>query len=228
MKKNILFFLLFLCTVCINAQVNINNSNITDFLFTKYDIKTENVHLWINSKNSRNQLAGIIFNRDGSIKLYVGTSGYYVSLSDIKINNSFLEVSFVRIWVGAEFANQVDTRKINKYNLIIDKKTIEENYNWVIDIFDISQVFKAEDANNSVKYYNTFFVKIRTDMKTEMSECSESIGILTPENNFEILDVNCSELSKDDLWIKIKFNDTVGYIPFTSLGENWTVIENNL
>ena len=67
----------------------------------------------------------------------------------------------------------------------------------------------------------------KTELKTEMSKDSQSILTLTPENHFEIIDINCSELDKDDLWIQIKFNDTVGYIPFSSLGENWTIIDNN-
>ena len=106
-----------------------------------------------------------------------------------------------------------------------------ENYEYSPNRFTIRNIqptFYAKDSNDSAsRFFSNFFVKTVTHIKKDMSECSESIGILTPENHFEILDINCSELDKDYLWIKIKFNDTVGYIPFTSLGENWTIIDNN-
>jgi hypothetical protein len=106
-----------------------------------------------------------------------------------------------------------------------------ENYEYSPNRFTIRNIqptFYAKDSNDSAsRFFSNFFVKTVTHIKTDMSECSESIGILTPENLFEIIDINCSELDKDDLWIQIKFNDTVGYIPFTSLGENWTIIDNN-
>ena len=107
-----------------------------------------------------------------------------------------------------------------------------ENYEYSPNRFTIRNIqptFYAKESNDSAsRFFSNFFVKTVTHIKTDMSECSESIGILPPENHFEILDINRSELDKDDLWIKIKFNDTVGYIPFTSLGENWTIIDNNL
>lgn len=89
-------------------------------------------------------------------------------------------------------------------------------------------LLKAEDAYSSVKYYDSFFVKQETKIKKEMLNTSETILILMPENYFEIIDINCSELTNDDLWLKIKYGEISGYIPFSSLGENWTLIENNL
>lgn len=225
MKKYIFIFMFFIVFFSVFSQDETKNNKVSLF-FEECDIPFEKYYIGLNN-NIGHLIGELLFEFPNKISLFFSTSGYYLKLTSFNIEKQEIIIDFVKIWIGAEEVTR-GNRILYKYRTKMHKNEINTN-KWILETYNNTElIFKAEDANNSVKYYNTFFVKIRTDMKTEMSECSESIGILTPENNFEILDVNCSELSKDDLWIKIKFNDTVGYIPFTSLGENWTVIENNL
>ena len=197
-------------------------------MFTHYDITTNDLHLWIYNYKSKSQLAGIIFSRDGNIKLYVGTSGYYLGLPEIEISEYFLTINFVKIWIGAEESNPNDSRLLMKYKITVDKETIENNSSWILKIFDIQPVFKAKDAPNSLRNYNLFSVKENIEVKNNPSNDSQSIFSLSVDTKFDIMDINCTNNDKNDLWIKIIYNEEYGYIPFNSLSDDWEIIQNQL
>lgn len=228
MKKRIIVLVFLFSTFSIYSQVNIYNPEITDYLFTHYDITTNDLHLWIYNYKSKSQLAGIIFSRDGNIKLYVGTSGYYLGLPEIEISEYFLTVNFVKIWIGAEESNTNDSRLLMKYKITVDKETIENNSSWILEIFDIQPIFKAKDARNSLRNYNFFSVKENIEVKNNPSNDSQSIFSLSVGTKFDILDINCTNNDKNDLWIKIIYNEEYGYIPFNSLSDDWEIIQNQL
>lgn len=228
MKKVIFVLIFLLSTFLVYSQSNIHNTVTIDYLFNNYDVKTEDLHLWIYNFKSKSQLAGIVFSRDGNINLYVGTSGYYLKLSEIEITESFLSVSFIKIWIGAEESNTNDSRLFMKYKVIVDKETIENNTSWVLEIFDVQPIFKAKDSYNSLRNYNFFSVKENTEVKKDISNNSETVFHLSSENRFDIIDINCTGNDTKDLWLKIFCNGEYGFIPFCTLAENWEIVQNNL
>lgn len=228
MKKILVLFLFVFFPLYVYSQDKVYKPEIVNYLFNNYNVNTEDIHLWIYKYKSKSQLAGIIFNRDGNIKLYVGTSGYYLNLSNIEINDSFLFISFIKIWTGAEEYINNDSRYFEKFNLLINRETIENNFSWVIDIFDVIPVFEAKDNNHSINYNKSFSVKNFTYAKKECSDTSENVFCLSSNNNFDIIDINCNYVNKNDLWIKVFFDGKYGYIPFDALNGNWAIVENNL
>lgn len=187
MKKILFLFLFMFFPLYVYSQDKVYKPEIVNYLFNNYNVNTEDIHLWIYKYKSKSQLAGIIFYRDGNIKLYVGTSGYYLNLSNIEINDSFLFISFIKIWTGAEENINNDSRYFEKFNLLINRETIENNFSWVIDIFDVIPVFEAKDNNHSINYNKSFSVKKFTCAKKECSDTSEIIFCLSTNNNFDIM-----------------------------------------
>ena len=243
MKKNGIFILLFFFII---YSYSLSSSDyFAEQFFDDFDIQYDYVVINLEGTNSNSLIAHLaIFRGEGAILSY-GTSGFILNVNNLSFQNNSVFLDFIKIWIGAEEPSPGSERYIEKYKLKLPLDFLKnpdlpptntmflvENYEYSPNRFTIRNIqptFYAKDSNDSAsRFFSNFFVKTVTHIKTDMSECSESIGILTPENHFEILDINCSELDKDDLWIKIKFNDTVGYIPFTSLGENWTIIDNNL
>lgn len=51
---------------------------------------------------------------------------------------------------------------------------------------------------------------------------------INPQVPFEVIDICCSEKSKNDIWVKIKYEDCEGYVPLSALADDWTVKVNNL
>ena len=242
MKKNGIFILLLFFII---YSYSLSSSDyFAEQFFDDFDIQYDYVVINLEGTNSNSLIAHLaIFRGEGAILSY-GTSGFILNVNNLSFQNNSVFLDFIKIWIGAEEPSPGSERYIEKYKLKLPLDFLKnpdlpptntmflvENYEYSPNRFTIRNIqptFYAKDSNDSAsRFFSNFFVKTVTHIKTDMSECSESIGILTPENHFEILDINCSELDKDDLWIKIKFNDTVGYIPFTSLGENWTIIDNN-
>lgn len=242
MKKNGIFILLFFFII---YSYSLSSSDyFAEQFFDDFDIQYDYVVINLEGTNSNSLIAHLaIFRGEGAILSY-GTSGFILNVNNLSFQNNSVFLDFIKIWIGAEEPSPGSERYIEKYKLKLPLDFLKnpdlpptntmflvENYEYSPNRFTIRNIqptFYAKDSNDSAsRFFSNFFVKTVTNIKTDMSECSESIGILTPENHFEILDINCSELDKDDLWIQIKFNDTVGYIPFTSLGENWTIIDNN-
>ena len=242
MKKNGIFILLFFFII---YSYSLSSSDyFAEQFFDDFDIQYDYVVINLEGNNSNNLIAHLaIFRGEGAILSY-GTSGFILNVNNLSFQNNSVFLDFIKIWIGAEDPSPGSERYIEKYKLKLPLDFLKnpdlpptntmflvENYEYSPNRFTIRNIqptFYAKDSNDSAsRFFSNFFVKTVTHIKTDMSECSESIGILTPENLFEIIDINCSELDKDDLWIQIKFNDTVGYIPFTSLGENWTIIDNN-
>lgn len=242
MKKNGIFILLFFFII---YSYSLSSSDyFAGQFFDDFDIQYDYVVINLEGNNSNNLIAHLaIFRGEGAILSY-GTSGFILNVNNLSFQNNSVFLDFIKIWIGAEDPSPGSERYIEKYKLKLPLDFLKnpdlpptntmflvENYEYSPNRFTIRNIqptFYAKDSNDSAsRFFSNFFVKTVTHIKTDMSECSESIGILTPENLFEIIDINCSELDKDDLWIQIKFNDTVGYIPFTSLGENWTIIDNN-
>lgn len=243
MKKNCIFILLFFFII---YSYSLSSSDyFAEQFFDDFDIQYDYVVINLEGTNSNSLIAHLaIFRGEGAILSY-GTSGFILNVNNLSFQNNSVFLDFIKIWIGAEEPSPGSERYIKKYKLKLPLDFLKnpdlpptntmflvENYEYSPNRFTIRNIqptFYAKDSNDSAsRFFSNFFVKTVTHIKTDMSECSESIGILTPENLFEIIDINCSELDKDDLWIKIKFNDTVGYIPFTSLGEKWTIIDNNL
>ena len=242
MKKNGIFILLFFFII---YSYSLSSSDyFAEQFFDDFDIQYDYVVINLEGNNSNSLIAHLaIFRGEGAILSY-GTSGFILNVNNLSFQNNSVFLDFIKIWIGAEDPSPGSERYIEKYKLKLPLDFLKnpdlpptntmflvENYEYSPNRFTIRNIqptFYAKDSNDSAsRFFSNFFVKTVTHIKTDMSECSESIGILTPENLFEIIDINCSELDKDDLWIQIKFNDTVGYIPFTSLGENWTIIDNN-
>lgn len=242
MKKNGIFILLFFFII---YSYSLSSSDyFAEQFFDDFDIQYDYVVINLEGNNSNSLIAHLaIFRGEGAILSY-GTSGFILNVNNLSFQNNSVFLDFIKIWIGAEEPSPGSERYIEKYKLKLPLDFLKnpdlpptntmflvENYEYSPNRFTIRNIqptFYAKDSNDSAsRFFSNFFVKTVTHIKTDMSECSESIGILTPENLFEIIDINCSELDKDDLWIQIKFNDTVGYIPFTSLGENWTIIDNN-
>ena len=242
MKKNGIFILLLFFII---YSYSLSSSDyFAEQFFDDFDIQYDYVVINLEGTNSNSLIAHLaIFRGEGAILSY-GTSGFILNVNNLSFQNNSVFLDFIKIWIGAEEPSPGSERYIEKYKLKLPLDFLKnpdlpptntmflvENYEYSPNRFTIRNIqptFYAKDSNDSAsRFFSNFFVKTVTHIKTDMSECSESIGILTPENLFEIIDINCSELDKDDLWIKIKFNDTVGYIPFTSLGENWTIIDNN-
>jgi hypothetical protein len=243
MKKGVFIFLLLFCNLIYSQNFNTSDYFAEQF-FDDFDIQYDYVVINLEGNNSNNLIAHLaIFRGEGAILSY-GTSGFILNVNNLSFQNNSVFLDFIKIWIGAEEPSPGSERYIEKYKLKLPLDFLKnpdlpptntmflvENYEYSPNRFTIRNIqptFYAKDSNDSAsRFFSNFFVKTVTHIKTDMSECSESIGILTPENRFEILDINCLELDKDDLWIQIKFNDTVGYIPFISLGENWTIIDNN-
>ena len=87
-------------------------------------------------------------------------------------------------------------------------------------------LLSIEDSENTI-FNKSFCVKEITSIKKQPLENSENILTIQKDDIFSVEGITTSNL-KDDIWLKIKFNQYEGYIKLSSLAENWTVIYNNL
>ena len=224
MKKNIFFVSMFLFASYFYAQVVKKNPNLQTCFFDKYNISYDSLYICLRS--DEDFLVGeLLLEYPNKITLGFSSSGYYLNFD--KIN--FEEIDFIEIWIGAEETSAEEKRMFLKYKARIDKEKISNTASWIVEVYGIDPIFIAEDTIGSVnKFESNFFVKEKTFLRKSKSLDSEIIMELIPENIFNIIDVSCTEKSKNDIWLKVEYEDKEGYIPFLSLSENWTVMENNL
>lgn len=226
MKKNILFVSMFLFASCFYAQVVKENPNLQTCFFDRYNISYDSLYVVL--KRDKYSLVGeLLFEYPSKITLYFSSSGYYINFDKINFEDNFIEIDFIKVWIGAEETSVEEKRRFFKYKARIDKEKISNTES--LEIYGIDPIFIAEDTIGSVnKFESNFFVKEKTFLRKSKSLDSEIIMELIPENTFNIIDVCCTEKSKNDIWLKVEYEDKEGYIPFLSLSENWTVMENNL
>ncbi|WP_288517498.1 SH3 domain-containing protein [uncultured Treponema sp.] len=228
MKKNIFFVSMFLFASYFYAQVVKKNPNLQTCFFDKYNISYDSLYICLRS--DEDFLVGeLLLEYPNKITLGFSSSGYYLNFDKINFEDNFIEIDFIEIWIGAEETSAEEKRMFLKYKARIDKEKISNTASWIVEIYGIDPIFIAEDTIGSVnKFESNFFVKEKTFLRKSKSLDSEIIMELIPENTFDIIDVCCTEKSKNDIWIKVEYEDKEGYIPFLSLSENWTVMENNL
>ena len=228
MKKNIFFVSMFLFASYFYAQVVKENPNLQTCFFDKYNITYDSLFIYL--KSDEDVVVGeLLFEYPNKITFGFSTSGYYLNFDKINFEDNFIEVDFIEIWIGAEETSPEEKRMFFKYKARIDKEKISNTESWIVKVYGIEPIFIAEDTRGSVdKFESNFFVKEKTFLRKSKSLNSEIIMELIPENTFDIIDVCCTEKSKNDIWLKVKYENNEGYIPSLSLAENWTVTENNL
>lgn len=226
MKKNILFVSMFLFASCFYAQVEKENPNLQTCFFDKYNITYDSLYIGLN-RDKYSLVGELLFEYPSKISFFFSSSGYYINFDKINFEDNFIEIDFIKVWIGAEETSAEEKRRLFKYKARIDKEKISNTES--LEVYGIEPIFIAEDTKGSVnKFESNFFVKEKTFLRKSKSLDSEIIMELIPENTFDIIDVRCTEKSKDDIWLKVKYENNEGYIPFLSLAENWTVMENNL
>ena len=228
MKKNIFFVSMFLFASCFYAQVVKKNPNLQTCFFDKYNISYDSLYICLRS--DEDFLVGeLLLEYPNKITLGFSSSGYYLNFDKINFEDNFIEIDFIEIWIGAEETSAEEKRMFLKYKARIDKEKISNTASWIVEVYGIDPIFIAEDTIGPVnKSESNFFLKEKTSLRKSKSLDSEIIMELIPENIFNIIDVSCTEKSKNDIWLKVEYEDKEGYIPFLSLSENWTVMENNL
>ncbi|QTQ10858.1 hypothetical protein HRI96_00805 [Treponema parvum] len=220
-KKSFLSILFCFSVSFVFALGNYQNKEISDFLYTKYNIKGDKFRVSFKESNYNSQIAGLTIERDGTICLYVGTSGYYLYLSSISIDEYELNLSFIEIWIGAEEGVSSEKRVMYKYKARVLRNEIENNESWMLRIYDIPELFKAIDVYGSVaKNGMKFFVNEPTFVRYDSNLFSRQLFELNPESYFDIIDVVQTE---NKIWLKISFSGKEGFIPFTALADKWTV-----
>lgn len=176
------------------------------------------------------EIAYFVYRSPTDFELIYEGSGFITNLTDLIETETSIEIGFIDIWTGAEWTNKGDRRKIYKYYIPIKKSDIVAN---ITAFFNIVPIFTASDTYDSVsKYYRydkkCFFVKEDISVKKSANINSETILKITPQVPFEVIDICCSEKSKNDIWVKIKYEDCEGFVPLSALADDWTVKVNNL
>lgn len=217
---------MFLFASCFYAQVVKENPNLQTCFFDKYNITYDSLYIGLN-RDKYSLVGELLFEYPSKISFFFSSSGYYINFDKINFEDNFIEVDFIKVWIGAEETSAEEKRRLFKYKARIDKEKISNTES--LEVYGIKPIFIADDTRGSVnKFESNFFVKEKTFLRKSKSLDSEIIMELIPENTFDIIDVCCTEKSKNDIWLKVKYENNEGYIPFLSLAENWTVMENNL
>ncbi|AEE17395.1 SH3 domain-containing protein [Treponema brennaborense] len=228
MKMKISLIIFCLLTVFINGESIWENATIIEEIFNVNHFTKSRVVFDFTPPNSRGLVASVVLDSRGFAELIYESSGYYINLSDIKIEDSYFTISFIKIWRGAEETNIGDRRKLYKYVVTVTKDDITDKNAWLIQIPNVTPVLKIEDSYNSVIKGDTFTVKKTTSVMETTSETSKALFVLEPTQSFDIIDAVEDSNVGNYFWLKIKYDDIVGYIPLDSLSDNWVVLENNL
>lgn len=211
----------------LKAQVSIIDYEASNRIYKDFGLTSEEVNFSFQGDTNA-QIASLIIDKFGNIDFLYNGSGYYINLSSLIVDDNLFNVSFIKIWVGAEETSTKKSRQLFKYNVTVNKNNIIDKNTWLIRIPNVAPVLFLEDAHDSVKEFKNFYVKTQTKIKFQNTKESETIGNLYPSEFFDILDV---VLDKDDdkiFWVKINYKKANGFIPLEALSENWTVIKNEL
>ena len=208
MKKNILFVSMFLFASCFYAQVVKENPNLQTRFFDKFNITYDSLYIWMMDDEGFS-VGELSFKYPNRIALCFSTSGYYLNFDKINFEDNFIEIDFIEIdfieiWIGAEETSAEEKRMFFKYKARLDKEKISNTESWIVEVYGIEPIFIAKDTRGSVdKFESNFFVKEKTFLRKSKSLDSEIIMELIPENTFDIIDVCCTEKSKNDIWLKV-------------------------
>lgn len=174
------------------------------------------------------EIARFIYRDETDYELDWNGLGFFQVLSSFRETKNEIIVEFLKIWIGTGEEVTGDKRMMYKYSVHLDKTQI---INGLKEKNNVQPVFIAEDVYDSVnKFYNgnPFLINKDTNVKKDVHANSKTFFQLNRSCPFELLDIVCSSKSKDDVWVKIKYNEKKGFIPLSSLADNWTVKVNNL
>lgn len=224
-KKIIFFVLLLISMFSLNAksiQSIVNESNCTICI----DIQTVD-DTYISSVYYKKGFEIPEFGYEGSGFKTIGQNYFE--------DNEKIIFDFIDIFVGHENSKSNDNREILSYRIQIEKNKILErldtnkSFNLIQIVLDYSPLkILLSDSKNTIMKKNIFYSKNQVPLKEECNLSSNTLLEMNNDKSFDILDVVCSEESKDDIWLKIKYQDKEGYIPLRMLADNWTVVKNNL
>lgn len=222
---SILGFLL-LINYSIISQVKIIDKEMVQAVNKNLELKQNRIVFDFLYKKS--EVAELIIDQNGEIVFLYNSSGYYIKLSDLSVNNDSFTLSFIKVWVGAEETKQGDTRTLLKYIVKVHKDDVKDKDLWLIRISDVTPVLIIDDSYDSVKNFKRFNTKYQTEIKKEADNKSPITQVIESSDLFDIIDVVPDKSDEEKFWVKIKVGEIQGFIPLDALSDNWTVKTNNL
>lgn len=194
----------------------------------------------LNSKYG--EIAYFVYRSSNDYELIWEGSGFDLHLSNFYEKGNDLYIDFYKVWTGAEEIEKNDNRRLYYYKICLNEEELynskKENFK---SIENVVPILILKDSPGSVAVYQTDCIRDQNDklhmlyrvksvtnilQKTDLK--SKILKKISKENSFFILDVLCSKKSSADIWLKINCDGTEGYIPLSSLADNWTVVENHL
>lgn len=214
---------------------------ISKFLFSqtfssKFKNNNTEVMLLVES-NSSAYIASIYFSMDEtSPQIGFEGSGYRTLTSFYDEDDANIYVKVLYLWEGAEEIDSNDQREIDIYNLVINKNTLENEIKKKKGNFKViryrldydSLIFKAQDSNKSINNKNDFFVKTGTDLLFQPSQNSSKLFHFDNLEKVTVLDMVLDNSKKEEVWVKIKSDKLIGYIPLVALADEWKILRNEL
>lgn len=224
-KRFILIIILFICVM----NISIYSESIKDFT-TKH---STTIILIVENQNLSQILTAAFYPNSDIIKFGYESIGNQTIFKKITEDEDRIYFELCYLWCGDENSTPTETRHINYYKVSILKNKIfnsidkTKSFNITKIILDYNPLLLSiEDSENTI-FNKSFCVKEITSIKKQPLENSENILTIQKDDIFSVEGITTSNL-KDDIWLKIKFNQYEGYIKLSSLAENWTVIYNNL
>lgn len=218
MKKRLLLVLAFIMSI--NAfGINTGKTSFFDNIKLPYECNFYSEHGWI---------VCFVYSSNTDCNVYWAGSGFIQVFSDLKETDNEINIEFLKMWCGVEETRPGDKRGIYKYSITMDKKHI---INGLKRVDNVTPVFFAEDSYDSVNKFDwrdPFYVNKETSVKETADADSKTIGQIGKDCSFELKNIICTKKFKDDIWLKINYNEKEGYIPFSCFSANWTIKENNL
>lgn len=225
MKKFTIFISLLICFAVncfgldMHSMVKENNSN---------------YFIAISTKN-RDFTCGLAYRSDSDMPEFgFEGSGITTYGKNYFENDKNVIIRFCYVFVGHEFSERSEQRTLILYEIKLDKNYLvklfdeNKNFNTIQLTIDYNPVIIAlADDKGSVESCTDFFTKFETDMRISPSIDALKMRSISTSDKFEILNIVCSKKTKNEIWIKIIFEEDIGYIPLSALSHNWTVIENN-
>lgn len=175
----------------------------------------------------------VYFFNKKNIEIELGTSGYLFKSTFVSENEKTLEFGFYKIWTGAEEIDKTDSRDLLYYHVVITQEDIENSKKGNLKpINNIKPVLILEDSVGSVMRHSnkpkSFNVKLDCYIYEKASMVSKQIYPIKSTDIFSIIDIVQSEETKDEVWLKIDTDNLIGYIPLSSLADDWKVVKNDL
>ena len=167
------------------------------------------------------------------IEIELGASGYLIKPTYVNEREDTIEFGFFKVWIGAEEINNNDSRELAYYIIIVSQENINNSKKGNLQsINNIKPVLILEDSAGSILRHcnkaKEFNVKLNCYLYEKAELNCKKIREINSNDTFSIIDLVLSEENDEDVWVKIDFDGTIGYIPLTSLADDWKVIKNDL